>query len=92
MTERGSLAVVFGRRRAQPVALGPLAPADGFLIDGTIEPNQWYSDATSGGLITAAAVGGDANGAGRDDVLAGDHMADHGNRPDSGSAYLFFSP
>jgi hypothetical protein len=64
----------------------------GFTIDGTIEPNQWYSDDASGGLITAGALGGDANGDGRDDVLAGDRVADHNDRPDSGSGYLFLSP
>jgi hypothetical protein len=88
---RGSLAVVFGRRSAGTVRLGSLAPAAGYLIDGTVEPNQWYSDRASGGLITAAAVGGDADGDGTDDLLAGVRMADHNARPDSGSAYLFFS-
>ena len=88
---RGSLAVVFGRRSAGTVQLDRLRPAAGHLIDGTIEPNQWYSDSASGGFITAAAVGGDADGDGTDDVLAGVRMADHNDRPDSGSAYLFFS-
>ena len=88
---RGSLAVVFGRRSAGTVRLGSLAPAAGYLIDGTVEPNQWYSDRASGGLITAAAVGGDADGDGTNDLLAGVRMADHNARPDSGSAYLFFS-
>jgi hypothetical protein len=88
---RGSLAVVFGRRPAGTVRLERLRPAAGYLIDGTIEPNQWYSDSASGGFITAAAVGGDADGDGSDDVLAGVRMADHNDRPDSGSVYLFFS-
>ena len=87
---RGSLAVVFGRRSAGTVRLDRLGPAAGYLIDGTIEPNQWYSDSASGGFITAAAVGGDADGDGTDDLLAGVRMADHNDRPDSGSAYLFF--
>ena len=68
---RGSLAVVFGRRSAGTVRLDRLGPAAGYLIDGTVEPNQWYSDSASGGLITAAAVGGDADGDGTDDLLAG---------------------
>ena len=88
---RGSLAVVFGRRSAGTVRLDRLGPAAGYLIDGTVEPNQWYSDSASGGFITAAAVGGDADGDGTDDVLAGVRMADHNDRPDSGSAYLFFA-
>jgi hypothetical protein len=92
LTAHGSLAVVLGRRGHRPVRLAALAPADGFVIDGTIEPNQWYTDRSSGGLITAGAVGGDADGDGRDDVLAGDQVADHRARPDSGSAYLFFTP
>jgi hypothetical protein len=59
---RGSLAVVFGRRKAGTVRLDRLDPATGYLIDGTVEPDQWYCD-----------------------------MVDHNDRPDSGSAYLFFS-
>ena len=86
----GSLAVVFGRRSAGTVRLDRLAPPDGYVIDGTIEPNQWYSDDASGGLITAAAVGGDADGDGSADLLAGVRVADHNDRPDSGSAYVFF--
>ena len=88
---RGSLAVVFGRRSAGTVRLDRLGPAAGSLIDGTVEPNQWYSDSASGGFITAAAVGGDADGDGTDDLLAGVRMADHNDRPDSGSTYLVFS-
>ena len=88
---RGSLAVVFGRRSAGTVRLDRLGPAAGYLIDGTVEPNQWYSDSASGGFITAAAVGGDADGDGTDDLLAGVRMADHNDRPDSGSTYLVFS-
>jgi hypothetical protein len=88
---RGSLAVVFGRRSAGTVRLDRLAPGDGYVIDGTVEPNQWYSDDASGGLITAAAAGGDADGDGSADLLAGVRMADHNDRPDSGSAYVFFS-
>jgi hypothetical protein len=87
----GSLAVVLGRRSAGTVRLDRLAPTDGYVIDGTVEPNQWYSDDASGGLITAAAVGGDADGDGSADLLAGVRMADHNDRPDSGSAYVFFS-
>jgi len=88
----GSLAVVLGRRSPGTVRLDRLPPRAGFVIDGTVEPNQWYSDDASGGLITAAAVGGDADGDGRADLLAGVRMADHNGRPDSGSAYVFFSP
>ena len=88
---RGSLAVIFGRRSGGTVRLDRLSPAAGYLIDGTVEPNQWYSDSASGGFIIAAAVGGDADGDGTDDLLVGVHMADHNDRPDSGSAYLFFS-
>jgi glycosylphosphatidylinositol phospholipase D len=91
LVARGSLAVVFGRRKAGTVRLDRLEPAAGYVIDGTVEPNQWYSDRASGGFITAAAVGGDADGDGTDDLLAGVRMADHNGRPDSGSAYLFFS-
>ena len=92
LLKHGSLAVVFGRRSAGTVRLDRLAPPDGYVIDGTVEPNQWYSDDASGGLITAAAVGGDADGDGSADLLAGVRMADHNDRPDSGSAYVFFSP
>jgi hypothetical protein len=88
---RGSLAVIFGRPSGGTVRLDRLSPAAGYLIDGTVEPNQWYSDSASGGFVTAAAVGGDADGDGTDDLLAGVRMADHNDRPDSGSAYLFFS-
>jgi hypothetical protein len=88
---RGSLAVVLGRRSAGTVRLDRLEPEAGYLIDGTVEPNQWYSDSASGGFITAAAVGGDADGDGTDDLLAGVRMADHNDRPDSGSTYLVFS-
>ena len=77
----GSLAVVFGRRSARTLRLDRLAPADGYVIDGTVEPNQWYTDDASGGLITAAAVGGDADGDGSADLLAGVRMADHNDRP-----------
>lgn len=91
LTARGSLAVVFGRRNAGTVRLDRLDPATGHLLDGTVEPNQWYSDRASGGFITAAAVGGDADGDGTADLLAGVHTADHNARPDSGSAYLLFS-
>jgi FG-GAP repeat len=91
LTARGSLAVVFGRREAGTVRLDRLEPAAGYVIDGTVEPNQWYSDQASGGFITAAAVRGDADGDGTDDLLAGVRMADHNDRPDSGSVYLFFS-
>lgn len=87
----GSLAVVFGRRSAGTVRLDRLESTEGYVIDGTVEPNQWYSDDASGGLITAAAVGGDADGDGSADLLAGVRMADHNERPDSGSAYVFFS-
>ena len=72
--------------------LGVPEPFGGFLIDGTIEPNQWYTDDSSGGFITAGAVGGDANSDGRDDVLAGVRVADHNDRPDSGAGYLLFNP
>ena len=92
MLKHGSLAVVYGRRAAGVVRLDRLAPSAGYVIDGSIEPNQWYSDDASGGLITAAAVGGDADGDGSDDLLAGVRMADHNDRPDSGSAYVFFGP
>jgi hypothetical protein len=74
------------------VRLDRLAPPAGYVIDGSIEPNQWYSDDASGGLITAAAVRGDADGDGSADLLAGVRMADHNDRPDSGSAYVFFGP
>jgi hypothetical protein len=92
ITSHGSLAVVFGRRAPGRVRLDPLEPAAGFTIDGAIEPNQWYTDDASGGFITTGAVGGDANGDGPADVLAGVRVADHNDRPDSGSAYLFFVP
>jgi hypothetical protein len=91
LLERGSLAVVFGRRSPGTVRLDRLGLAAGYLVDGTVEPNQWYSDSASGGFITAAAVGGDADGDGTDDLLAGVRMADHNDRPDSGSVYLMFS-
>ena len=92
---RGAARARLPRRRLRTAVggdrpAGPPRPAAGYLIDGTIEPNQWYSDSASGGFITAAAVGGDADGDGTDDVLAGVRMADHDDRPDSGSAYLFF--
>ena len=61
-------------------------------FDGTVEPNQWYTDAASGGFITAGAVGADAGGGSGADLLAGVHMADHNDRPNSGSAYLLFAP
>ena len=86
------------RRRARaPRAGAPSSsarptPFGGFVVDGTIEPNQWYTDDSSGGFITAGAVGGDADGDGHDDLLAGVRVADHNDRPDSGAAYLFFSP
>jgi hypothetical protein len=92
LTEHGSLTVVSGRRASGRVQLGTSQPFSGFTIDGTIEPNQWYTDDSSGGFITAGAVGGDVNGDGRDDLLAGVRVADHNDRPDSGSGYLFFSP
>ncbi|HET8953461.1 MAG TPA: integrin alpha [Solirubrobacteraceae bacterium] len=88
----GSLVVVHGRRAPGTIALDRLQPADGLRFDGTIEPNQWYTDAGSGGFITAGAVGGDADGDGSADLLAGVRMADHNERPDSGSAYVLFSP
>ena len=92
LTEHGSLTVVLGRRARGPVQLGTATPFGGFVVDGTIEPNQWYTDDSSGGFITAGAVGGDADGDGHDDLLAGVRVADHNDRPDSGAAYLFFSP
>ena len=52
-------------------SLMAIALAAGHVIDGSIEPNQWYSDEVSGGLIAAA---------------------DHNDRPDSGSAHVFFGP
>ena len=91
LLEHGSLAVVLGRGPGS-VRLDDPAGFGGFAIDGTIEPNQWYTEAASGGLATAGALGGDANGDDHDDVLAGDRVADHNDRPDSGSGYLFFSP
>ena len=91
LLEHGSLAVIFGHGPGS-VRLDDPAGFGGFVIDGTIEPNQWYTDGASGGLVTAGALGGDANGDGRADVLAGDRVADHNDRPDSGSGYLFFSP
>jgi hypothetical protein len=84
--------VVRGRRAPGTVALDRLGPDEGFRFDGTIEPNQWYTDSGSGGFVTAGAVGGDADGDGSADLLAGVRVADHNDRPDSGSAYVLFSP
>jgi hypothetical protein len=89
---RGSLVVVRGRRAPGTIRLDTMPSSAGFRFDGTIEPNQWYTDEASGGFITAGSVGGDANGDGRADLLAGVRMADHQNRPDSGSAYVLFGP
>ena len=89
---RGSLVVVRGRRAPGTIRLAAMRPAAGLRFDGGVEPNQWYSDDASGGFITAGAVGGDANGDGSADLLAGVRMADHNDRPDSGSAYVLFSP
>jgi len=89
---RGSLVVVRGRRAPGTIRLDAMRPAAGLRFDGGVEPNQWYSDDASGGFITAGAVGGDANGDGTADLLAGVRMADHHDRPDSGSAYVLFSP
>lgn len=88
----GSLVVLRGRRAPGTIALDRPGAAEGVRFDGTIEPNQWYTDAASGGFITAGAVGGDADGNGRADLLAGVRVADHNDRPDSGSAYVLFSP
>jgi len=88
----GSLVVVRGRRSAGRIALDALPASAGFVFDGTVEPNQWYTDAASGGFIAAGAVGADAGGGPGADLLAGVRMADHNNRPDSGSAYVMFAP
>ena len=89
---RGSLVVVRGRRTPGTIRLSAMPPTAGLRFDGGIEPNQWYTDEASGGFITAGAVGGDGNGDGSADLLAGVRMADHQDRPDSGSAYVLFSP
>ncbi len=79
-TERGSLAVVFGTRRPQPVTLPGCA---GWLIDGTLEPS-FLTTPGAGGFATAAVLGGGP-------VLAGATAADHNGRENSGSAYVFLS-
>jgi hypothetical protein len=92
LLSHGSLVVVLGRRAPGPIRLGTMPAAAGLRFDGGVEPNQWYTDRASGGFITAGAVGRDANGDGSADLLAGVRMADHRDRPDSGSAYVLFSP
>ena len=81
-TERGSLAVVSGRRRMGPVSL-PGGAA--WLIDGTVEPNPGFSAPDSGGLTTVGVLGGGP-------VLSGAPIADHNGRENSGSAYVFLAP
>jgi len=82
LTERGSLAVAFGSRRLGPVALPSGA---GWLIDGTLEPNPGFSAPDSGGFTTAGILGGGP-------VLAGARSADHNDRENSGSAYVYLAP
>lgn len=82
LTERGSLAVVSGVRRMGTVSL-PSGAA--WLIDGTLEPNPGFSAPDAGGFTTAGILGGGP-------VLAGAGSADHNDRENSGSAYVFFAP
>jgi hypothetical protein len=85
LTSHGSLVVVRGSRRPAPLALDALPAGAGWLIDGSLEPNQWYSVPGGGGFTTAGALGGGP-------VLAGVRTADHNGRTDSGSAYVFLAP
>jgi hypothetical protein len=82
LTERGSLAVVPGRRNFGPVKLPAGAS---WLIDGTIEPNPGFSAPDSGGFTTTGVLGGGP-------VLAGSPTADHNEREKSGSVYVFLAP
>jgi hypothetical protein len=80
LTERGSLAVVYGSRHPAPLRLPTGAS---WLIDGTLEANPGFSAPDSGGFTTAGVLGGGP-------VLAGAGLADHNARENSGSAYVFF--
>jgi hypothetical protein len=82
LTARGSLAVVAGSRHFRPVTLPGGAS---WLIDGTIEPNPGFSTPDAGGLTIAGILGGGP-------VLAGSPPADHNDRENSGSAYVFLAP
>jgi hypothetical protein len=82
LTERGSLAVVSGGGRTGTVSL-PGGAA--WLIDGTLEPNPGFSTPGAGGFTTAGVLGGGP-------VLAGAGSADHNDRENSGSAYVFLGP
>jgi len=90
LTDRGSLDVVLGRRRPGVVRLAALGPADGFTVDGHLEPDQEGLTAPDPGGLATVGAGGDLSGDERAEVLAGAPLADHGERPDAGSAYVFF--
>lgn len=85
----GSVAVIRGRRASGLQRLANLTSGVGWWLDGTIEDGSFYTTPGAGGFTTVG-PGGDFDGDGRSEVVAGARFADHGGA-DSGSAYVFFA-
>jgi hypothetical protein len=87
MVAHGSISVLYGSRAHGRIRLDAIPAARGFLVDGTVEPAAPGSPAGTAGFTTVAA--GDLDGDGFSELLAGAPLAGHGDRPGSGSAYVY---